>query len=155
MSEDQHFKSLNRCLEETGLGSITPQPEALKEALSIDGTMLGTLSAQKISSLIFTLTRYQLYLQLQSNMRTVKRDSTKRRYELELGKTMIKLQKSKLTVKEKAAQALEDNPNLAVLEENWYKAESEATLFHKTPEMVMEIANALKKELSVRGNTGQ
>jgi hypothetical protein len=153
MSEDKYFDQLSKCLEDTGLSEVAPNLEALKEALSIDGTKLGTLTSQKISSLIFTLSRYQLYLQLQCNIRSVKRNTAKRQFEIEQGKALIKLPSSKLTVKEKAAKVLEEHEGLANLESKYATADDECTLFHKTPEMVLEIINALKKELSIRSGS--
>ena len=144
---------LTKSLEEVGLDLVVPNNEALREALTLDGSMLSSLTNQKISSMIFTLSRFQLYLQVHSNVRTLNHKKAKREFEKELNSTLIQLKCPKsYTVKEKVAQAFIENPNLTDMEEKVVNAEGHEILFHKTPESILEIINALKKELSTRGN---
>ena len=146
-------KQILNSLEEVGLDTMVPKTNPLVEIAAIDGESLSTLSSQKISSLIFNLSRYQVYLQVQCNVRSARFKRAKRDYNLLLFRVLSEMKGSKLTVKEKTAKALTDNPDLAVLELELAEAEAEDTVFQNIPTSTVEIINSLKKELSIRANS--
>ena len=149
---DSYESNLQRSLESCGLDLIVPDGSAFREALSLDGTQISSLSNEKLQSIIYTLSRYLMYLQLQYNVRSAKHVKAKRDYELALSKALVTVKGSKLTVKEKTAIALESDESLALLEELSMKTEGEEIVFKRTPDAIVEMINSLKRALgSTRG----
>ena len=146
---DALYKSLN----DTFLDRIQIKESVLDRVLSYDGEQITNLTDKQLSSTLFDLSRYQTYLQLHANIRTTTLISAKRAYTNELRRTIISMSeiKGKMTVKEKEAKAMEENPKLQQLEDALEEAEKQEALFRKVPEQTLELVNALKKELSRRG----
>jgi hypothetical protein len=138
-------------LEETFLNKIAIDGDVLARALSYDGEAITNLTDTQLSSTLYDLSKYQIYLQLHANIRTANYAAAKRAFESELGKVLISLKaSSKATSKEKIALAIQHNERLQQLEENVATTEMEEILFRKVPEQAVELVNALKKELSRR-----
>jgi hypothetical protein len=148
---NQYEQEILTCLSGLGLDSIAPNEAVFREALSLAGEDISSMPINRISKLIFTLSQYQVYLQLQANIQSAKYRKAKRDFELELNRTLIQVKESKMTIKEKTAKAFEINEQLSVLEEAMTVAEGKDIALHKIPESALEIINALKKELSIRG----
>lgn len=146
-------ESLSQSLNDTFLDQIQINGSVLSTVLSYDGETITNLTDKQLSSTLFDLSRYQVYLQLHANIRVTTLISAKRAYANELRRTLINMSeiKGKLTVKEKEARAMDQNPKLQELEEALEEAEKQEALFRKVPEQTLEIVNALKKELSRRG----
>lgn len=145
---------LQQSLTDTFLDQIQIKGDILSTALSYDGETITNLTDSKLSATLYDLSKYQVYLQLHANIRTTTLISAKRAYNNELRKTMVSLSDmklpSKMTVKEKEAKAMEENPRLQELELKLEEAEKQEALFRKVPEQTLELVNALKKELSRR-----
>lgn len=145
--------SLEKALSDTFLDQIQINRSILETALRYDGEQITNLTDKSLSATLYDLSRYQIYLQLHANIRLTTLISAKRAYQNELRRTVIRMSemKEKMTVKEKEARAIEDNPILRQLEEEFEEAEKQEALFRRVPEQTIELVNALKKELSRRG----
>ena len=146
--EDQYKEDILNELNITGLSSIDKDLEGMNRVLKLKGKDLTSLTDRKLSECQFITTQHQIYLQLCYNVRYVEYLKAKRKYELALNKEVSKIE-GKQTIKEKTAQVMEKK-YLIELEEELSKCESRYTLLNKMPEAFVELANAIKKEMSIR-----
>lgn len=143
--------TLNKSLADTKIDKISPNQELLDVVLSLQGNKLAALTEPELTNYIFVLSQYQLFLQTQSNYRHIRYMEAKREFEFSLAREVSKLEGK--TIKEKEAKALSDNLELQLLEKAMRVRQADHILFDKVPENLSEMANALKKELSLRSTT--
>jgi uncharacterized membrane protein len=137
----------------TGLSSINKDLAGIESILALRGQDLSVLTEKKLSEYIYTATQYQLYLQFHYNVRYVEYLKAKRKFDVALNRELVKMT-SKQTVKEKIAEAMQQE-DLAILESNVASLEAKYNLLNKIPESFSELANALKKDLSLRARPGK
>lgn len=145
-------KILNE-LQLTGLHTLDQDIEEISSINSLRGRDLSSLSDTKLSYYTFIAVQYQMYLQLHYNVRRIEYLQAKRAYEFALNKALASIP-GKQTVKEKIGEAMKD-PDLVKLESELADAENKYHLLDKMPEALLEIANSLKKELSLRNKPGK
>jgi hypothetical protein len=146
---EQYDKAVLETVELTRLSSVVTYSEEVDRILSLSGRELTNLTDSKLSQYLFTLTNHITYVQLHYNIRNMWHLRAKGKYELELNKALAEMASSKLTVKEKTAKAME-NPKLTELYEDWKSKEAQYTMLHKIPESLLEVANSIKKEMTIR-----
>jgi hypothetical protein len=137
-------------LKKVRLLDYAPDMKGVEEILQLKGRNLSTLSETKLSEYVFTITQYQLYLQLHHNIRNIEYLTAEGEYERAVDKALIGLPDKKQTVKEKIATAIETNPHIKELLVKMEKARNRHILFNKIPDAFIEWGNAIKKELSIR-----
>jgi hypothetical protein len=127
--------------------------DLVDEVMNLSGRDLNNIPTVKISEYIYTITQYVLYVQLISNVNRVKYKEKSRLFNARLRKAYVDAKIDKrLTSAEKQALAMSYDSGLDVLEKEVSDLESQVILLDKVPENFLEIANSLKKELSLRGN---
>ncbi len=139
---------LEQSLDKSKLLLIKPEEEAIDAVLAVSSNELSTMSDYDISKCIYTLAQYQVWLQVYCNMKHIKYLEAKRTFDIALSKVTASL--SAKTLKEKNQQAIENNKQLQELEKDLKIKEHDYLLFDKIPDSISELANALKKELSIR-----
>lgn len=140
---------LEKSIVDTKIDLIQPDKELLEVVLSLQGNNINALSEQQLSSYIFVLSQYQHFLQVQANYKDIRYSNAKRDYEFSLAKAVSAIEGK--TVKGKELKALISSENLQYLEKQLRLREADSMLFSKVPETLSEMANALKKELGLRG----
>lgn len=143
-------EKLEASISSTYIGMIEPDPDFLKEVLTTPAHQITTFSDSELTKAIYVLAQYQTFLQAQLNLREIKYLDAKRNYELELAKSSLGL--AGKTNKEKTTQALLNSEILQDLEKEVKITEYDFKLFQKIPDAILELGNALKKELSLRTN---
>ena len=135
-------------LKAVGLDKININLKDIEDITSLDGKNLSNITNQRLTAYVFSITQYQLYIQLHHNIRNVEYSRAKVAFEQALNKALVGIG-GKNPVKEKTAVAMED-PELQRLQKEMLAAEARSTLFNKVPEAFTEVANSLKKELNLR-----
>lgn len=144
------MKRLNTSLHDTRLDKIDPTQnrDDLDKALLIRGHEISTMATEELMAHMYTLTQYTVFMHMQSNIRQIKFLEAKREYELALAKALSGKQGK--TVKERASAAILESEDLQKLESEMRVREADHIMFEKVPDSLAELANALKKELSLR-----
>lgn len=127
---------------------INPEEDVLNQVLSMHSGEVDTLSNKELFQYIFALSKYQLFLQVQGNIRNINQLEAKRKYEFALDRAALNFNEK--TIKAKEVKAKLENEDIQKLEEDYYIKEAEYLLFNKVPECVEQLINALKKEFSAR-----
>lgn len=140
---------LEESLAATCLDKISPSQIPLQRVLSLVGNDLSALVDKELSSYIYTLAQYQVFLQAQCNSRHIKFLEAKRAFDLGVARE-LNTSDGKRTVKERTNGILLTNTLVQELEKDMRIKEADFLLFDKIPEAVAELTNALKKELSIR-----
>lgn len=148
--EKDILQKLNESLSETQIGSIRPDKNRLDELLRVKAEQLANLSDSMLSQYIYILSQYQVFLNVQYNSKKILALESKRIFEGALAKQVSKVEGK--TVKERSYLVLENNIELQKLEKEMRILEADSNLFENIPSSVSELANALKKELSLRFN---
>lgn len=141
---------VSRSFDSTKISSIKPDPKLLEETLSMAPHNVPLMSDQELSERIFGLSQYQVYIQAQTNARNVKFINIKRRYEMALNQAASKIDPKVKTVKEREALALAGSDDLRKMLDDLTIAESDYLLFENIPQSMIELCNALKKEMALR-----
>ena len=137
--------------KQTGLEAFaeTELFDLSKKLLQLTGNDITTMPDITLSENIYNAARYMSFLQLYYNQANATYIHLKREHDLEVLKEVQKLKLNK-TIKEKTAYVIENIPGLYSQFEELQKLEITVNLLQKMPESVMELANALKKELQRR-----
>lgn len=139
---------IEKSLEVSKLSSIHPDEDELSATLALKSSDLASLTDQDLSRSIFTLAQYQVWLQTYCNIKHIVYLDAKRVFEIALTRASKNLDGK--TLKEKSQKALEADSALQSLERDLKAKEHDYFLFDKIPETISDLANALKKELSIR-----
>lgn len=150
--EDSKISNTDLVTELNNIGFIDcldKDTDSLKLVLSLRGKDLSSISDKKLSEHLLNLTRYHAYLTVHYNFRNIEYVTSKRKYDMELNKKIISVEGKGLTVKEKTSIAMED-PEVMVFYNDFVAKERLFLLLKNLPESLTELANAIKKEMSVR-----
>lgn len=137
-------------LLDTRLGSISPDYEEIETILSLKGSRLSFLTSKDLTHYIYSLSQYLIFLQVQVNIRNIKYIDAKKAYETALAREMS-TKDTKRTLKEKTSEVLLSSEKLQQLSQALQVKEADYRLFDKIPDHILELVNALKKELATRG----
>jgi len=140
---------LRSSILDTKIDQVIPREDLLEVVLAVQGDAIYALTDNQLTSYIFVLSQYQLFLQVQANVKYIKFIEAKRTFDLKMSREVSK-NKEKATIKEKEANALSSSEELQGFEKAMVVRQADYLLFEKVPESVAEIANALKKELGLR-----
>jgi hypothetical protein len=139
---------LEKSISDTKIDKVSPNKELLDIVLSMQGDRIGNLTDSELTNYMFVLAQYQFFLQSQVNYKLIRYLESKREYEFALAKECSKIEAK--TIKEKEAKALSSSEYLQTLEKSMRIKNADHIMFDKIPENLSEMANALKKELSLR-----
>jgi hypothetical protein len=142
------LESITKSLDSTKIDMISPEPDILNKVLTLQSTQIQVLTEYDITRYIYVLAQYQIFLQVQCNVRNIRYLDSKRRYEFQLARELSNFEGK--TVKERTSTALLNSPDLQDLEKEMKIKEADYLLFDKIPDAIAEMSNALKKELSIR-----
>lgn len=141
-------ENLTKSINSTLVDRIAPNTGLLETVLALQGDLISTLTDQQLTSYMYTLAQYQVFLHTQVNLKNIRFMESKREFEFALAKETVK--STAKTVKEKEFNALINNEHLQELEKKMRLREAEYVLYDKVPDSISEITNALKKELGLR-----
>lgn len=141
---------LTKSLVDTKIANIKPSKDKLDEILRLPSDQISTIPDNKVTEYIYCLAQYQVFLHVQANSRKILFLESKRSFDAEVAREVSKIEGK--TIKERASYAINNNQQLQALEKDMRIKEADYILFENIPESVSELANALKKELSIRFN---
>lgn len=133
-------------LEYMGIGN----PEHLKQVLRMDPEHFVTMPSDELSKAMFTLVEYVAFLTAQANVREATWIYEKKEFGIAMALAIKDHQKG--TVAEREAIALSEKEDLRIMKQVMMKAHLDFIMFQKMPDSFVEKINAIKKELSRRGN---
>lgn len=143
------LNKVSQSLEECKFHLIKPEKDLLDKILGLNGYTISSLDNNTLSSYLFALAQYQIFIQTQVNIRNIKYVESKRAYDLEMAREIQKTNAK--TIKEKNTTALLNSPILQELEKDMRVKYSDHIIFDKIPDSIAELSNALKKEIALRG----
>lgn len=149
------WKRLSASLADTRLDQLDPDRSALDKALKVQGHELSNMATEELTTHMYTLTQYTVFMNMQTNIRRIKFIEAKRDYELALARELSTKQGK--TVKERSSAAMLESPELQKLELEMRVREADHILFDNIPDSIAELASAMKKEIGNRyqGNNGR
>jgi hypothetical protein len=133
------------------LNAASPNTEVVKEALSLNASLIDGIPNSVLSGYIVALGQYIVMLQHYENRIAIEYATLSKLLDFELAKKAITdgTGKSK-SIKERRSSAIIADENLIALEELILQAEAEKMLMSSMVNAVSEFLNALKKEKSGR-----
>lgn len=144
-------EQVNHTLHTTGLDLMTSSEldTEVKRLLKLSGSDITSMPLTKLSETIFNSARYMMYIQLYYNQVNANLIYLKKEHEQSLIKKASLIKEGK-TIKEKSVLALLQSDSLMEQDITIKQLEISVNLLHNIPEMLMELINALKKELQRR-----
>jgi hypothetical protein len=141
-------------LQSTGLDLVSSSElnSETTKLLKLSGSDITNMSSTKLSETIFNTARYMMYVQLYYNQVNANLIYLKKEHEQALVRFCTNIKEGK-TIKEKSVHALSQNTALSEQDQTIKQLEISVNILNNLPEMLMELTNALKKELQRRQTT--
>ena len=136
------LNKVNSKLSEWGLSSIK-KPKPVEYILNMDYRKIDNLDLKRIDQILVILGQYQIYLQTQLNLWSMRKRRFKERYERELNRVAKDMNGKTLAAKK--AEALEKNEELKSLLEKYDEAASCVDLLYKIPDAIADLMINFRK----------
>jgi len=136
------INNLNEKLSKWGLASIK-KPKPIEHILNLDYKKIENMELKKIDAILVILGQYQIYLQTQLNMWSIRKRRLKEEYDRKINKIAKNIEGKTLTAKK--AEALEKSDELKSLLKEYEEAANSAELLHNIPGAIADLMINFRK----------
>ena len=136
------INNLDEKLSGWGLSSVK-KPKPIEQILNLDYRKLENIDLKKIDAILVILGQYQIYLQTQLNMWSIRKRRLKEKFDRKLNKVAKDMDGKTLAAKK--AEALEKNDELKTLLEEYEEAANSAELLQGIPGAIADLMINFRK----------